>query len=198
MPAQILDGKALAATIQQELATQVAEFLRCQRCDAMPGGRVGRRRCGERSLRSQQAACLPAHRNGKPASSLAGGNKNSRIARSCRSTEQRPGYGPTCPRHPGPNTLAAADRLGCGASRRKSAQRCRCVSSGERRANRAGSSTIFALHSVWHPAVACANRIPIAGQHAVIVGRSDIVGKPMALTAHAARRRGRRDCDGLP
>ena len=42
------------------------------------------------------------------------------------------------------------------------------------------------------------NDIEIAGRRVVVVGRSETVGKPMALTAHAARRRRRCHGHGLP
>jgi methylenetetrahydrofolate dehydrogenase (NADP+)/methenyltetrahydrofolate cyclohydrolase len=183
MTAQLIDGKALAATIQQELAAEVAEFIATHRVvPCLAAVLVGDDPASEVYVRNKQLAC------------------------------QRVGIESQLHRLPAATTtdelLTLIDRLnGSGGDSGGSPVHGilvqtplpRQIDSG--RVLRAVSplKDVDAFHpenvgliAQGHPRfLPCTpygiqqlllrNNIPIAGRHVVVVGRSDIVGKPMAL-----------------
>ncbi len=183
MTAQLLDGKALAATIQQELAAEVAAFVAVQRVvPCLAAVLVGDDPASEVYVRNKQLAC------------------------------QRVGMESRLHRLPATTTtdelLSLIERLnGGGAAAGGSPVHGILVQTPLPRQIDAGRvlRAVSPLKDVdaFHPEnvglivqghprfLPCTpygiqqlllrNNIPIAGRHAVVVGRSDIVGKPMAL-----------------
>ena len=86
-------------------------------------------------------------------------------------------------------------RRAAGLRRDRSGQGRRRLHTRQRRPARAGPRASGAVHAVGrHRDARCAAASPIAGARAVVLGRSDIVGKPMALLLLQPRR----DGDDLP
>ena len=183
MTAQLLDGKALAATIQQELAAEVAQFVAAHHIvPCLAAVLVGDDPASEVYVRNKQLAC------------------------------QRVGMESQLHRLPTSTTTDELLMLIAQLNGKVDGERTapvhgilvqtplpRQIDSG--RVLRAVSplKDVDAFHpenvgliAQGHPRfLPCTpygiqqlllrNNIPVAGRHAVVVGRSDIVGKPMAL-----------------
>ena len=77
--------------------------------------------------------------------------------------------------------LPQAHRRDARSARRQPAQGRRRISSGERRPAGAGQSAVLPCTPYGIQQLLVRNDIEIAGRHVVVVGRSETVGKPMAL-----------------
>jgi methylenetetrahydrofolate dehydrogenase (NADP+)/methenyltetrahydrofolate cyclohydrolase len=180
MPARMLDGAAVSRRIREELAPQVAEFVRQHR---RPPGLgivlVGNNPASEVYVRNKLKAAAEA---------------------GCRADLERLPATATLA-----DTVALVERLnrsdvhdgilvqsplpkamGAGAQ-----QRVFDTIAAEKDVDGFGAESVGLLVQNRPKLVACTpagiiellsrERIPIAGRHAVVIGRSDIVGKPMAL-----------------
>ena len=185
-----LDGVATAAAIRAELRRAVVAFSQRGGPPAGAPHRAGRRRPGVAGLRPQQGKGRRRHGpdgHGAPAAGVV--TRDDLLGSSAGSTPI------DLRRHPRP--VAAAAGAGQGRSTQQvfdaidPAQGRRRLPSAERRASRAGPADARALHAVGHHRAARSRSgIAIAGRRAVVIGRSEIVGKPMALLLLAARRHG--------
>ena len=191
MTAQLLDGKALAATIQQELAAEVAEFVAMHRVvPCLAAVLVGDDPASEVYVRNKQLACqrvgIESQLHRLPAATTTDGllslierlNENGAAASGRNGAE-----GGGSPVHgilvqtPLPRQIDAG-RVLRAVSPLKDVDAFHPENVG----------LIVQGHPRFLPCtpygiqqLLLRNNIPIAGRHAVVVGRSDIVGKPMAL-----------------
>lgn len=183
MTAQLLDGKALAATIQQELAAEVAAFVAVQRVvPCLAAVLVGDDPASEVYVRNKQLACqrvgmesrlhrLPATTTTDELLSLI-----ERLNGWCAAAGGSPVHG-ILVQTPLPRQIDAG-RVLRAVSPLKDVDAFHPENVG----------LIVQGHPRFLPCtpygiqqLLLRNNIPIAGRHAVVVGRSDIVGKPMAL-----------------
>ena len=191
--------------------------------DRRPG--PGRHACGPRSPRRSRRTSRPAaaSRAWRPSSSATTRPARSTSATSarparrpawragctaCRPTRRKPQLldldrtaerRPGGPRHPGAAAAAEADRRGRGHPGR--ARRSRTWTASTRRTSACwppGSRASCPARRSACSSCCVRNGIATAGQHVVVVGRSNIVGKPLALmlmqkptTASRGRRRDR-------
>ena len=183
MAARLLDGKALAATIQQELAAEVAEFAAMHRVlPCLAAVLVGDNPASEVYVRNKQLACgrvgiesqlhrLPATTTTDELLTLI-----ARLNATARRSRTPPVHG-ILVQSPVPRQIDAG-RVLRAVSPLKDVDAFHPDNVG----------LIVQGHPRFLPCtpygiqqLLLRNNIPIAGRHAVVVGRSDIVGKPMAL-----------------
>jgi len=185
--AQILDGKALAATIQQELAVQTAEFQRSRGIvPCLAAVLVGDDPASEVYVRNKQLACgrvgidsqlhrLPANTSTDELLSLVA-RLNEANGKNASDAKNSPVHGilvqtPLPPQVDTSRVLSAVspqkdvdafhpENVGLLVQGRPRFLPC----------------TPHGIQQLLRR-----NGISVAGRHAVVVGRSDIVGKPMAL-----------------
>ena len=178
MPATLLDGKQLAQQIRAELAEEVVEFI--QNNGVVPclaAVLVGDDPASEVYVRNKRQACeavgIESQLHRLPADVASG-----RAAQADRQAEQGRGG----PRHPRATAAAAADRHD---------RACCLAVSPAKDVDAFHPENVGRLvqgrprflpctpHGVQQLLVR--SGIEIAGQHVVIVGRSDIVGKPLSI-----------------
>jgi len=183
MTAQLLDGKALAATIQQELAAEVAEFVAAHgMVPCLAAVLVGDDPASEVYVRNKQLACqrvgiesqlhrLPAATTTDELLTLIG-----RLNESGGSSGGSPVHG-ILVQTPLPRQIDAGQVLRAVSPLKDvdafHPENVGLIAQGHPRFL---PCTPYGIQQLL-----LRNNIPIAGRHAVIVGRSDIVGKPMAL-----------------
>ena len=177
MTALLLDGKQLAQTMQAEIAAEVAELCRATRGPSRPGGRA-------RWRQSRQPVSMCATSGGpatRPASPAFCTNclphRHSRLARPGRTAQRRSavsGILVQLPLPPHINEAAVVDAV----SPLKDVDGFGPVSLG---LLAAGRPRFLACTPHGVQQLLVRNNIAVAGKHVVIVGRSNIVGKPLAL-----------------
>jgi methylenetetrahydrofolate dehydrogenase (NADP+)/methenyltetrahydrofolate cyclohydrolase len=177
MTAQILDGKQLAQTMQAELKDEVARFV--QQTGVRPGLAtvlVGENHPGRLYVKNKVAGCervgiASVHRE------LPGGISNAELLGVLGGLSADPAIHGILVQMPLPKHLdedaivAAVDPL-------KDVDGFSPTSLG---LLAAGRPRFFACTPYGVMQLLSRHRIPTAGQHVVVVGRSNIVGKPMAL-----------------
>ncbi len=181
MPAQILDGKALAATIQSELAARVAEF----RADSgvtpcLAAVLVGDDPASEVYVRNKQLACqrvgMVSQLHRLPVSTSTD-ELLLLVTRLNNNTDAgQPVHG-ILVQTPLPRQIDSAAVLRAVSPLKDvdafHPENVGLIAQGHPRFL---PCTPYGIQQLL-----VRNQIPTAGRHAVIVGRSDIVGKPMAL-----------------
>lgn len=181
MPAQILDGKALAATIQQELASQVAEFRAASGVTPrLAAVLVGDDPASEVYVRNKQLACgrigMESQLHRMPAATTTG----ELLALVDQLNNDRDGGHPVhgiLVQTPLPPQIDSAAVLRAVSPLKDvdafHPENVGLITQGHPRFL---PCTPYGIQQLL-----VRNNIQTAGRHAVIVGRSDIVGKPMAL-----------------
>ena len=181
MTARVLDGQALAARMQEEIKPEVAAFTK--KHGRPPGSGIvlaGSDPASEVYVRPQG--------QGRHERRLSRGPRapsRDRVTRGCTRARHTTEREPASRRHP--RAVAAAQghgtRGGADGLRHDRRQPRTLTASGPR----ASACSCRTVRSSW-PArpsgvieLLVREEIPIAGRHAVVVGRSDIVGKPMAM-----------------
>jgi methylenetetrahydrofolate dehydrogenase (NADP+)/methenyltetrahydrofolate cyclohydrolase len=182
MTAQILDGKTLAGTIQHELATEVVAFVAAHGVvPCLAAVLVGDDPASEVYVRNKQLACqrvgIESQLHRLPATTTT----DELLALIARLNESGRGNGP--PVHgilvqtPLPRQIDAG-RVLRAVSPLKDVDAFHPENVG---LIAQGHPRFLPCTPYGIQQLLLRNNIPIAGRHAVIVGRSDIVGKPMAL-----------------
>ena len=155
--ARLIDGKALAAALREQVAAAAARSARTPRRRARLGRDPGRGRPGEPGLCAQQGARLRRGRDRLVRASPAGGLRHARAAGADRRAQcRRPGR-----RHPGAAAAAGGARPEPGDRRARSGEGRGRVSSAQCRAaveRRAGSGP---LHAAGRACCCCAACGPI-------------------------------------
>ncbi len=179
MPATLLDGKALAAQIQAELTAQVAEFVgRGGAVPTLAAVLVGEDPASEVYVRNKQLACQRVGMNSQlhrlPAT--ASTDELLSLVAMLNASNDPPVHGilvqtPLPPQVDTSRVLSAVDPLKDVDAFHP--ENVGLIVQGRPR------FLPCTPHGVQQLLVR--NGIEIAGRHAVVVGRSDIVGKPMAL-----------------
>jgi methylenetetrahydrofolate dehydrogenase (NADP+) / methenyltetrahydrofolate cyclohydrolase len=187
MTAQLLDGKALAATIQQELAVEVAEFVAAHRMvPSLAAVLVGDDPASEVYVRNKQLACrrvgIESQLHRLPASTTTDellaliGQLNGNGGKNGNGDRGPPVHG-ILVQTPLPRQIDAG-RVLRAVSPLKDVDAFHPENVGliVQGHPRFLPCTPYGIQQLF-----LRNKIPITGRHAVVVGRSDIVGKPMAL-----------------
>ena len=181
MPARRLDGTALAQQIRTELGDRVARFT--QEAGRPPGlgiVLVGDDPASEIYVRNKLKSAVEAGIRADLERLPATASLDDVLALVARlnGSDDHDGI---LVQSPLPHGRGRGRRAG-GVRRHRSGQGRRRLPPGQRRAPRAESRPARALHAVGrHRAARRDPASPIAGARAVVIGRSDIVGKPMAL-----------------
>jgi methylenetetrahydrofolate dehydrogenase (NADP+)/methenyltetrahydrofolate cyclohydrolase len=184
MSAKVIDGKAIAQAYRAELALRVERLREGGTAPGLAVVIVGDDPASKVYVRNKALA-----------------SEASAFARRCTASRghlagdaHRPGEGPECgpvgARHPRP---AAAPRhiAAARSSRRSSPTRTWTASTTATSARSGGRAGVLPVHAVGDHEDARARVDRGRGRHAVVVGRSNIVGKPMALMLLQAGRRSR-------
>ena len=176
--ATLLDGKQLAQTMQAEIAAEVAAFVAGARRPPGSGGGAGRRQSGQPDLRPQQAQGLREGRHGQLAA---------RAAREPRPETNCSTWSPSST----PTRGSTASSCSCRCRRTSTRRRSFDAVSPLKDVDGFGPESLGLLAAGRPRFLACTplgvqqllvrNGIAIDGRHVVIVGRSNIVGKPLAL-----------------
>ena len=175
MSARIIDGKGIAAALRAELSSEVAEFVRSTGVTPqLAAVLVGDDPASAIYVRNKQRACEAAgirstlHRLSADATQgdLLG------VIRELNADASVHGILVQC--------AAAADCRDGGAGRGGSAQGRGRLPPGERRPHRAGAARFLPCTPAGCQVLLQQSGCKIAGAHAVVLGRSEIVGKPMA------------------
>jgi methylenetetrahydrofolate dehydrogenase (NADP+)/methenyltetrahydrofolate cyclohydrolase len=178
VPAKVLDGKSLAASMERDIALRVKRLKGDQRRSRPHAGNnlggLGPRVC---YVRSHEGECLPAYRHGINSSQSLGSTTTEALLGRLDALNADPAVNGILLQHPVPTHIderscfdrIRADKdvdgvtaLGFG--------RLSLGETAYRSATPAGIMRLLTQHG-----------IPIAGQHAVVVGRSPILGKPIAM-----------------
>lgn len=182
MPAKLLDGKALAATIQQELAAEVAEFVASHRAaPCLAAVLVGDDPASEVYVRNKQLACQRVGMKSQlyrlPTSTTTEELLTLIATLNAAGADADPPVHGILVQTPLPRHIDTA-RVLCAVSPLKDVDAFHPENVG---LIAQGHPRFLPCTPYGIQQLLLRNQIPIAGQHAVIVGRSDIVGKPMAL-----------------
>jgi methylenetetrahydrofolate dehydrogenase (NADP+)/methenyltetrahydrofolate cyclohydrolase len=181
MTAQMIDGNALS---RQSAPKSPAARRPAARGISRPGHRAGGRRPGQPGLRAHKVndseqtglqatlETLPRH--------LSEADLLARIRRAER--------GPVGARHPGAAAAAEAHGQPQGDRDDLAGQGRRRLPRRQRRRADGRPAGLLALHALRLPEDAGLIGYDLKGKHAVVIGRSNIVGKPMALMLLQKRR----------
>lgn len=177
MPALVLDGKQLATTIESELATRVAELKsRSGRTPILATILVGADPASATYVKMKGNACRRVGMDSLKIE-LPESTTTAELLAQIAQLNANPDVHGILLQHPVPPQI---DERACfdAIALEKDVDGVTCLGFGRMSMGEPayGSATPAGIMSLLH-----AYEIPLAGKHAVVVGRSPILGKPMAL-----------------